>query len=150
MKKLKNIILSGLLSLGLVGLVGCETNSNDDSNYNRGQGRDKFSVYIGGHMYNNESKDIAVDVVPGATYHVNMECSNDGDSDLITVRINNQNLIEYKTDENRFGGSGWYHLQTTPKATFVSTSEVAIATVSTRTDGYGTWPQNLNFERVEE
>lgn len=94
-------------------------------------------------MFDGESKEVTADVRPGATYNSVLTCSNDGNSDRIKIYADGEEILSYKTEENRMGGRGWYVDQTANCRSFTASSSQVVFRVETRTDSWGTWPQSL-------
>lgn len=148
-RKIRNAL--GLLGcLGMLAFPGCEesieptqmpVNTTQLSQEHR---KSHFYVYFsGGHMFNRESREVTAEVHPGATYDAVLTCSNDGDSDRIKVYADGNEILSYKTQENRLGGRGWYVDQIVPCKSFTTSSSQVVFRVDTRTDSWGTWPQEL-------
>jgi hypothetical protein len=85
------------------------------------------------------------------TYEATLECTNDGDSDLITVSVDGRTVLAYTTRENRMGGNGWYVSQGATSSPFNLPGGKVEIKVGVRAgrDGYGVWPQNLWIRKAD-
>ena len=139
--------LAAMLASSCLLLTSCEE-PNQDSDpepvYNRGYGRDNFSVSPGLGQTNDRgaSSEKVVDVYPFTAYDVLLECTNDGDSDRVAITIDGKKVGEYVTDENRMNGYGWYYPQYAGPYSVVSTgATMALGVKVLSTDSWGVWPK---------
>ncbi|MBM3247340.1 hypothetical protein FJZ17_02250 [Candidatus Pacearchaeota archaeon] len=140
-------LIKGIAGLALIAATGCEENSDDANN---GQGRDNFEVHFtAGHINTGEIITETAQVVRGANYNVFLWCSNDGDSDRISIEADNQVIGTYFTAENRMWGNGWYVNQRAGPFSFNAQSNNVVFEVYAQTDGYGTWPKLLEVQRAD-
>ncbi|MEI6808348.1 MAG: hypothetical protein WCN95_06475 [bacterium] len=144
-----------LVCWGILVLSGCDDSTSTDSSatvnesqFNNGWGRSRFMVTFGGHMFNGEVMERTADVHPGSTYNAILTCSNDGDADAIVVKADGNQILVYRTAENRMSGRGWYVDQEAACLPFVAVSSQVVFQVQTYTDGWGTWPQSLLVTEV--
>ncbi len=142
------------LVIGLVAIIGCEpeTTTSSEPLPNNGEGLDHFSYAIGWQeMKTGESDSVVVEVRPNQEYDVYLTGANDGDSDAVSVHVDDNEIGSYIIGENRSGGYGWYETQYSPHFQFSSTN--SIVTLWVRVDGadwWGTKIQRIYVDKLED
>ena len=146
----KHFSLLLALAWGLLS-TGCE-DIEKDKKQNGGQGVDNFYVSIGrGHMFRGDKAEKTARVKKGENYTVKLRCSNDGDSDAVSVFVNQQRVGVYRSPVVRHGGHGWYEPFFSQPYTFSTTnSTITLGVKVDSADSWGVWPLDFWVDKAKK
>ncbi len=104
-----------------------------------------------GRMFRGETADAIVDVDNGRAYDLILRCTNDGDSDRLSIYADDVKIGEYVTRAIRTGGNGWYTSQESPAYRFIATNNKAVIKVHVDSaDKWGVWPKMIKVTEAEK
>lgn len=139
-----------LAAITTLAFTGCEKDSNTNSDANYGEGKDNFTAQLPNYiMHRGENSEVSVEVRPNCDYEAKLTCSNDGDSDVVSILVDGKAIGTYNSVVVRHAGAGWYEFFESSPYKFTTTGEIARLGVHiAHADDWGVWPAKFSVSRV--